>query len=147
MRPGRTWLAAAATMSFAASALHIGCILGGADWYRFFGAGEQMARLDEAGSLRPAALTFVIAAILAGWGLFALSAAGMTSRVPLLRTGLLAIIVVLFARTALFFVPSTWDPDDTVEFMAVSSAIVAMMGIIFAIGTLKSWPLLRTLPR
>ena len=52
------WLIGAALMSLAASLAHIGAILGGGDWYRFFGAGEQMARLAEAGSPRPAIVDF-----------------------------------------------------------------------------------------
>ena len=33
-----------------AALAHLGCIIFGGDWYRFFGAGEQMARMAEAGN-------------------------------------------------------------------------------------------------
>ena len=36
-------------LSVAASLLHIGCIIGGPDWYRFFGAGEPS---DKIGCVR-----------------------------------------------------------------------------------------------
>ena len=65
-RQANKWLIFAALMSLAASLAHVGAILGGGDWYRFFGAGEQMAQLAEAGSPRPAIMTAIIASILAG---------------------------------------------------------------------------------
>ena len=36
-------------LSFLASGLHIACIIGGANWLRFFGAGEQLAQMAERG--------------------------------------------------------------------------------------------------
>ncbi len=136
---GKNWLVAAAVMSLLTALLHVASIIGGGDWYRFFGAGEQMARLDEAGSWKPAIITGVIAIILAGWCLYALSGAGMVRRVPLLRTGLIAITVVLLARTACLAFPATWGPDASFAFMAVTSAITGIMGLAFAVGIAKSW--------
>lgn len=136
---GKNWLIAAAVMSLLASLLHVASIFGGGDWYRFFGAGEQMARLDEAGSWKPAIITAVIAIILAAWAIFALSGAGIVRRVPLLRTGLVAIAAVLLARTALLAFPATWGPDASFAFMAVTSAITGIMGLVFAVGIAKSW--------
>ena len=141
---GKNWLVAAAVMSLLASLLHVAAIFGGGDWYRFFGAGEQMARLDEAGSWRPAIITAIIAIILAGWAIFALSGAGIVRRVPLLRTGLVAIAAVLLARTALLAFPQTWGPDGSFAFMAVTSAITGIMGLVFAVGIAKSWQYMRT---
>jgi len=39
-----TFLMIGAALSGLAALLHVGCILFGAPWYRFFGAGEKMAR-------------------------------------------------------------------------------------------------------
>lgn len=133
-------------MSFVASLLHLACIVGGGDWYRFFGAGEVMARLDEAGSWRPAIITSVIATILAGWGLYALSGAGIVRRLPLMRTGLVAIAIVLLARASLVAVPATWGPELSFTFMTVTSAITGAMGLTFAIGIIKSWPFMKGSP-
>lgn len=47
---GSHQLVIAGSMSFISSLLHIAIILGGPDWYRFFGAGEQMAKMTESGS-------------------------------------------------------------------------------------------------
>ncbi|MGB3165422.1 MAG: hypothetical protein WBA68_01450 [Alteraurantiacibacter sp.] len=141
--PGRNWLKSAAAASFAASLLHLACIVGGGDWYRFFGADETMARLAEAGSWRPAILTLFIAVVLFGWGLYALSGAGLLRRLPFLRTALVAIAVVLFARAVFAFFPATWGPELGLRFMAISSAIVGVMGFLFAVGTAQAWPTLK----
>jgi hypothetical protein len=133
------WLIGAALMSLAASLAHIGAILGGGDWYRFFGAGEQMARLAEAGSPRPAIMTGIIAAILAGWGLYALSGAGAIRRLPLVRTALVAITLVLVARVVMGFFRGAFPPEVGMNFIVASSLIVAVMAAAFGAGTLKAW--------
>jgi hypothetical protein len=43
--------------SLAASILHLACIAGGPDWYRFFGAGERMARMAARGHWYPTVVT------------------------------------------------------------------------------------------
>src|SRR3546814_7186468 len=55
--PGSTWLIIGGWLSVAAALLHIACIFGGPDWYRFFGAGEGMARAAARGDLRPKLIT------------------------------------------------------------------------------------------
>jgi hypothetical protein len=145
----RPWLLAAGWMSVAASLLHLACIVGGPDWYRFFGAGEAMAQAAGRGSLVPAMMTLVIAVILAAWALFAFGAAGIGWRPPLTRTALVAIAAVLLARAALGFVPSVWAPEQTFAFIATTSTICFIMGACFAIGTWQGWPQLspsRTFP-
>ncbi len=71
------FLIAGALMSALAAALHLGCIVFGAPWYRFFGAGERMAQMATAGHWYPTVITVVIAAVLAAWSLYALSGAGV----------------------------------------------------------------------
>jgi hypothetical protein len=138
---GRPFLLVAGWMSLAASVLHIACIIGGPDWYRFFGAGEVLARAAERGSPVPAIMTAVIAAVLAGWAAYAFSAAGSIVRLPLIRTALIAIALVLFARSALFFVPSAWLPENkTFAFMFWTSAVCFVFGLCFAIGIWRAWP-------
>lgn len=47
------WLIIAGVLSAIAAFLHLGCIYFGAQWYRFFGAGEHMATLAAQGSIEP----------------------------------------------------------------------------------------------
>ncbi len=134
-------------MSVAAALLHIACIIGGPDWYRFFGAGEAFARAAERGSPVPAIMTMVIAAILAAWAAFAFGAAGIAPRLPFSRTALVAIAFVLIARAAMAFVPAFWVPENrTLPFIITTSAICLVMGLCFAIGTWRAWPMLSVRP-
>ena len=55
------FLIAGAAMSGIAALAHLGCIAFGAPWYRFFGAGEQMAQMASAGHWYPAAMAAAIA--------------------------------------------------------------------------------------
>src|SRR5690606_39322494 len=73
---GNKYLLAAAICCFAAALAHLGCIVFGGDWYRFFGAGEQMARMAEQGLWYPTIVTSVIVMALLVWALYGLSGAG-----------------------------------------------------------------------
>jgi len=137
------WLIAGGWMSLAAAAAHIACIFGGPDWYRFFGAGEPIARAAERGSWVPALITLVIASILAIWAAYAFAGAGLIRRLPLMRSALVAISAVYLARGLVIFYPPLLGRSDlTWTFMLWSSLIVMAMGIVYAIGTWRAWPTL-----
>jgi hypothetical protein len=53
---------AGAALSLVAALLHIGVVIGGPHWYRFFGAPEQYAVAASRGSIIPALVTSGIAA-------------------------------------------------------------------------------------
>ena len=142
-RPGKSWLVAAAGLSALAAFLHIGVILGGPSWYRFFGAGEAMARAAERGSVVPDLATAGITAVLLVWALYALSGAGAIRRLPLLRTGLVLIAAIYLLR-ALSLVPTLLLKPELVDSFAVwSSLIVLVYGLAYAIGTWRARPRLR----
>ena len=61
----------AGVLSGVAALLHVAIIIGGAQWYRFFGAGEELAAIAENGSWYPAVLAFGIAIALLVWALLA----------------------------------------------------------------------------
>lgn len=141
------WLVAGGCLSLAATLLHLACIVGGPDWYRFFGAGEPIARAAERGSWTPALLTLGIASVLALWAGYAFSGAGYIRRLPLLRTGLVVISAIYLARGAMLFMPATFDrPDLSPAFMFWSSLIVLVFGIVYAVGTWRAWPRLSRRP-
>ena len=64
------FLVFAGVLSAITAALHICCIIFGGSWYRFFGAGEQMAVLSERGSVEPTVITSVIVLIFSIWALY-----------------------------------------------------------------------------
>ena len=134
----------AGSLSFIASMLHIACIFGGPDWYLFFGAGEKMAEMAAAGDPYPTIVTIVIASILAGWGLYAFSGAGLIFKLPLLKTCLVLITAVYLVRgVAGMFAPFvTSDPvvhQNSITFWLVSSIICCIYGTYYFFGTLKLW--------
>ena len=128
----------------AASLLHVAMIVGGADWYRFFGAGERMARMAARGSPYPALVTAGIAAVLAVWALYALSAAGVIRRLPLLRPALAAIAAVFLAR-GILGIPLVLLVDDPylsqlrgrMTFMVVTSLVCVALGLCYAVGAAR----------
>ena len=64
-----------AVSSAIAALARLGCIILGGDWYRFLGAGEQMASLADNGDWYPSMVTSVIVLVLTLWALYGLSGA------------------------------------------------------------------------
>lgn len=137
--PGTPWLIAAGWLSVLAALLHIACIFGGPGWYRFFGAGEGMARAAGRGDLRPTVITLGIAAVLMIWAAYAFSGAGSLPRLPLLRTGLVVITAIYLLRALLFVPLHVWRPQHSDAFAIWSSLIVLVYGAAYAVGTFKAW--------
>lgn len=133
------FLIAAAICTALAALAHIGCIIFGADWYRFFGAGEQMAQMAEAGDWYPAVVTSVIVIFLAIWSLYALSAAGVIRRLPLLRLALCLIASLFLIRGISFVMLMPMFPENSLTFWLVSSGICLMIAILYAVGTYQQW--------
>ena len=133
------FLIAAAICTALAALAHIGCIIFGADWYRFFGAGEQMAQMAEAGDWYPAVVTSVIVIFLAIWSLYALSAAGVIRRLPLLRLALCLIASIFLIRGISFVMLMPMFPENSLTFWLVSSGICLMIAILYAVGTYQQW--------
>ena len=131
-----------ALSSAAAAIAPLGCIVYGADWYRFFGAGEQMDLMAEQGSFYPTVVTSIIVFILALWCLYALSGARIILRLPLLRLGLCVIAFVYLLRGVAFVGIMHLFPDNSLSFWLVSSGICFSIGCLYAIGTYQSWEIL-----
>ncbi|MDO6611307.1 hypothetical protein Q4601_16180 [Shewanella sp. 1_MG-2023] len=134
----------AGCLSFLAALLHISCIFGGPDWYRFFGAGERMAQMAAAGDSYPTIVTLVISAILSVWGLYAFSGAGLMWKLPLLKTCLILITAVYLIRgVAGLIVPFfTSDPvvhQNSITFWLVSSIVCCIYGTYYLLGTKRLW--------
>lgn len=122
--------------------LHLGCILFGAEWYRFLGAGEKMAQLAEEGHSYPTIVTSVIVCILFVWSAYAFSGAGLIFKLPLLRVGLCLISFVLLARALGFYFIMPAFPDNSLTFWFISSGICLLLGSIYALGLKQRWHLI-----
>lgn len=136
------WLVAGGILSALAAILHLAVIAGGPDWYRFFGAGEEMARMAERGLLRPTLYTIAIASILGIWSAYAFAGAGLLRRLPLIRTALVAISAIYLLRGLSLIPLALLRPDLLSPFALWSSLIVLVYGICYAVGTWRAWPTL-----
>lgn len=126
-------------LSLLAAILHLATIIGGPDWYRFLGAGEQMALMAEQGSWYPLLVTFAIASVLFIWALYAFSGAGIIRKLPLLRTGLVFISAIYLLR-GLVVIPAYFlMPEIMGGFLIWSSLICLIYGISYAVGTVQIW--------
>ena len=137
-------LLAAGFCSLLAASLHIAVIIGGPDWYRFFGAGEAMARMAEQGLLRPLLITLGIAAMLALWAAYAFSGAGVIPRLPLLKLVLPMITSVYLMRgIAGLIVPLLNDhallAQNSAMFWVWSSIICLTIGLVHLAGVIGAW--------
>lgn len=138
-RPHNYFLIVGAALSGGAALLHLGCVVFGAPWYRFLGAGEQMAQLDLAGHWYPKAITSVIVLVLSVWALYALSGAGVIRKLPFVRLAL-CVITGIYMLRAIAFVPlQAHFPGNSMSFWIVSSAICFAIGIVHFVGLRKAW--------
>ena len=144
---GNNQLIIAASLSFIAAFLHLLIIFGGPSWYRFFGAGEKMATMAEAGSMQPAIITLIIAGALSVFGLYGLSGAGVIFELPLLKLGLCLIAAVYLLRGLLgFLLPFVSNhpavQENSTTFWMVSSVICCIFGGAYLLGIINNWQLL-----
>lgn len=136
-----TLLIIAGVFSCLVGLLHIVIIFLGADGYRYFGAGEEMAKLAQSGSLVPALVTFILAGIFVVLGLYAFSGAGLIPRLPLLRIGLLVIAAVYTLR-GLFLLPQIYLAITGKFFFFrefLFSGVSLLIGIFYFTGLRARW--------
>lgn len=133
-------------LSALASLLHLAVIIGGPSWYRFFGAGEELAGMAERGLWLPHIYAVGIATVLAIWAAYAFSGAGLLPRLPLLRTGLVVISAIYLLRGLTLIPALVINRGDVMPFILWSGLIVLAYGIAYAVGTWTAWRDLRPPP-
>ena len=139
---GRTLLAIFGWWNVAFAALHIGIIVVGGPGYRYFGAGDAMARAAEAGSPKPAIITGLLTLMFALWGVLAFSAAGIW-RPQAMAKYLVAVIATLYVLRGALAAPQTWwmyQHPEQVPLRFVMFSLVALgLGIIGLWGVSLVW--------
>ncbi|EOZ98595.1 hypothetical protein A33Q_1249 [Indibacter alkaliphilus LW1] len=135
------YLRTAGILTAIASLMHIGIVIGGPDWYRFFGAGEMMAMQAEAGMIEPIITTLFIAFILGIWSLYAFSGAGMIFKMPITAIALTVIGSIFLLRGLLgipliltFNHPYLNELQEKMIFMVISSLICLLLGYLYLKG-------------
>jgi len=141
-RFGQATLRFAGIWSSVFALLHLAVVAAGPSGYRLSGAGEEMARLAEQGSWRPAALTAALAAVFAFAAAYAFSAARLIPRLPFLKLGLLA-IGILYTIRGLFLAPQigvlSRFPGQMNGRQLLFSLAALIVGLIYLIGTRLTW--------
>ncbi len=138
-RSMNVFLIIAGILSAVVATLHLGCIYFGGSWYRFFGAGEQMALLSEQGSIKPTLITSIIVLILSTWSLYAFSAAGVIFKLPFIRLALVLITFIYLARGVAGFFLINNPMGRSPEFWVWSSIICLFFGIVHFVGLKQQW--------
>lgn len=133
------YLTVAAALNAIAALLHVGCIVFGAPWYRFFGAGERMARLAEQGSATPTLITAFIVLLLSACSAYALSAAGIILKLPFLRLALIAITAIYFLRGIAGLALMLYPNENSPQFWLWSSVICLVYGMFHLLGLAQRW--------
>ncbi|TAJ80098.1 MAG: hypothetical protein EPO42_04950 [Gallionellaceae bacterium] len=139
MKKANRLLVFGGALSIVAALLHVAIVIGGPQWYRFFGAGEELATMAEKGSWYPAVLTFGIAVVLLIWALYAFSGAGLIRRLPLLKVGLVVISAIYLIRGIAFIPAYIVKPEIVDEFLVWSSFICLVYGFAYTMGTKQVW--------
>lgn len=132
-------LVVGATLSILAALLHVGVIVGGESWYRFFGAGEQFAQAAAQGAWWPAVVTAGITLILLIWAAYALSAAGAIRALPWLKAGILLITAIYLLRGLALFPAWLFSPAEVTPFVIWSSVICLAYGGVHLLGVVQVW--------
>lgn len=136
MNASNLWLILAAAGSFSVSILHIMVIFIGAPAYRYFGAGEKMATMNEKGLWYPTLVTLGIVIAFFIFGMYALSGAQVVAQLPLLKPILLFITAIYLVRGVWFFVQLF--NNKIVLRHTMFSFVALLIGVVYLIGTLKT---------
>ncbi len=128
----------AALCNIGVAILHIYVILQGPWAYRYFGAGEELAKMAEQGSYLPMLLTSFITLVFAIFALYCLAGAGWDLRLPFLRFSLVGIATMftlrgslLLAAAALGMKVSSFDLWSSVVSLAIGLLHCAAVWLYF----------------
>lgn len=128
------WLLSVAIFHFIASLLHLSCIVFGGKMFRLLGAGEYIATLADKGHWYPPFIAIVIALVLAGFGIYALSAISMAHPLPYPKLILIGIGAIFVLRAIAFPLIRPLFPENSLTFWIISSAICLFVGLAHWIG-------------
>lgn len=94
----RFLLIAGGICTFGIFLLHVYIAIYGGELYRYFGAGDEFAKLSANGSLLPGIVTAAISIVFLITSLYAFSAVGLLRKLPLTRFALSGIGIVFTVR-------------------------------------------------
>lgn len=140
--PGVRLLATCAFVDLALALVHVACIFAGEATARFFTAPRYVLELIRSGSLLIIPVALVLFTVLGTFGLYAWSAAGKMRRLPLLRTGLIA-VGVIFTLRGLLLIPQAAvmlrHPGVFPWQVPVFSLVALTLGLAHLAGARQRW--------
>lgn len=144
---GNTLFKIAGILNFGIALLHVGIIFAGAPAYRYFGAGEKLAGLAEAGSPVPALVTFLLVVVFTLFGAYAFSAAGSLRPLPFLLPVSL-IVGIIYSCRGLSVLPQIRmliQTSETISLHHVLFSLVALsIGVMHVLATAANWKRLKS---
>ena len=120
--------------------LHVVMVFIGPKAYIYFGAGQEMADMAEAGSWIPALSTLFLACVFTLFGLYAYSGAGVIRKLPLLKAGLWIIGSVYFLRGFLIIYQIMYFGDEelAIGYHSLAFSVVsALIGLLYLHGVIN----------
>ncbi len=130
-----------AVFMFVGALFHVACLFGGADWLAFAGAPAELVESYRQGEISPIIWTLLIALLLAIWGFYAVSGNQRIRRLPLLKTALALIALLMIVRGAIgmaLLVIMDWPWGTTMgQFHAVISVMIFGVGLFYAYGVFQ----------
>jgi len=136
--PGRGPLLVAAGCSAAVALLHVGILVMGPPWYRWFGAPSLAAQIEAGSALGPILLTLAVAALFVVWAGYGLSGAGVIRRWPLVRLALWVIAIIYLLRGLQVIPEAVYAARGKVPLrFAVFSAFSAFAGVVYLVGVVR----------
>ena len=134
---------AAGILSAGVAALHAAILFMGGPAYRYFGAGERMARLAEHGSSEPTFITTVLVLLFASWAAYAFSGAGLVPALPRLQTVLL-LIGLIYAGRGLAVLPQAYlrlaGGEAAVPLRHLAFSVASLVtGMAYLVGTVRAY--------
>jgi|TARA_R110002072_G_C7688950_1_gene512107 hypothetical protein len=116
--------------------LHLVVLIGGPSWIAFVGAPLSVVQSAREGTWLAPVGALGIAALLTVWALYAFSGAGLIRPLPMLKTVLGAVALILLVRGATilpFLIRVNWASSHDV-FVVFSSAFIFVLGAAYALG-------------
>jgi hypothetical protein len=136
--PVNVALISGAILSAASGVLHIGIVIGGPKWMRFFGSIERGVVAAEAGSPWPAIAGSILALLWFVAAAYALSGAGVISALPLLKLGLV-VIASLYMLRGMAVVPIAKQLPNRRKLVIWSSVLFCIAGTVHWLGIVQVW--------
>ncbi|WP_392344300.1 hypothetical protein [Pseudoalteromonas prydzensis] len=126
-------LTSAGVIAFAAAAWHLLCIWGGPSWYAFARAPHALIESAQQGTYLAPVATIIVAGLMFTCSAYALCAAGLIRKMPLITAALSTIALICVAR-ALIAVPLLIRSIELDIWQLIASSVWLYVGTCFLLG-------------